>query len=605
MLDSNKIIPLSSNSEEDNKLKASYNFLTNELNNLMKEKLNPLIEEKKSTKIKFQTHIKEYQNEVKFTLEKEREIEQLFSKISKIKKKRALIMNNSFNNKFYKHLLEIADNPKKEKILKNFFSILLSSKEKEEKSVKDLIEILKDKEEIKNLLYYANKIYSDLKLNNETEYLNLKNNFEKYISEIEDSEKRQYPFEDLFECLNIMFEIIECEKKIKDNNEILAKLTEKKNAKFVEIKIIELKLKEIKKNIKFIQNNIKIICSFIDKFNDKNSVNLSQEGIKELFEGIEEYKKQEKEIMKKSNQFDVITSLTFGTYYTLSEDSSVKSSRFSSKNGLNLINSQITKNNNNNNNKVEVNKNNYDSNCNSNLTTNDRNVKRKGNEKAKNSEKSNKLKQKDINAIKNNNKTFDSKHAEKIKKGKLIKIENKLTLQKHNEKPPNIIQSLTNKNKAKIEEKKVQNDNKENTKYPYNKIKEEKEITTEKKLPYKFSELHNLGSRMNQLKFREADESIEMSMPRDNMNKLDIINNDNLYNDNSVCDEMVSMNYEIAKKNDRSTTNDYINKIGVKNNLVISKELYKNKIFMRRNNNANKLQIEKSVEASTCCVSCT
>ena len=558
MLDSNKIIPLSSNSEEDNKLKASYNFLTNELNNLMKEKLNPLIEEKKSTKIKFQTHIKEYQNEVKLTLEKEREIEQLFSKISKIKKKRALIMNNSFNNKFYKHLLEIADNPKKEKILKNFFSILLSNEEKEKKSVKDLIEILKDKEEIKNLLYYANKIYSDLKLNNETEYLNLKNNFEKYISEIEDSEKRQYPFEDLFECLNIMFEIIECEKKIKDNNEILAKLTEKKNAKFVEIKIIELKLKEIKKNIKFIQNNIKIICSFIDKFNDKNSVNLSQEGIKELFEGIEEYKKQEKEIMKKSNQFDVITSLTFGTYYTLSEDSSVKSSRFSSKNGLNLINSQITKNNNNNNNKVEVNKNNYDSNCNSNLTTNDRNVKRKGNEKAKNSEKSNKLKQKDINTI-----------------------------------------------KAKKEKKKVQNDNKENTKYPYNKIKEEKEITTEKKLPYKFSELHNLGSRMNQLKFREADESIEMSMPRDNMNKLDIINNDNLYNDNSVCDEMVSMNYEIAKKNDRSTTNDYINKIGVKNNLVISKELYKNKIFMRRNNNANKLQIEKSVEASTCCVSCT
>ena len=189
MLDSNKIIPLSSNSEEDNKLKASYNFLTNELNNLMKEKLNPLIEEKKSTKIKFQTHIKEYQNEVKFTLEKEREIEQLFSKISKIKKKRALIMNNSFNNKFYKHLLEIADNPKKEKILKNFFSILLSNEEKEEKSVKDLIEILKDKEEIKNLLYYSNKIYSDLKLNNETEYLNLKNNFEKYISEIEDSEK--------------------------------------------------------------------------------------------------------------------------------------------------------------------------------------------------------------------------------------------------------------------------------------------------------------------------------------------------------------------------------------------------------------------------------
>ena len=600
MIDSNKIIISSSNSEDENKLKTTYIFLTNELNNLMKDKLNPLLEEKKSTKIKFQTHVKEYQNEVKLTLEKEREIEQLFSKISKIKKKRALIMNNSFNNKFYNHLLEIADNPEKEKILKNFFSILLIQKQKEERTVKELIQILKDKEEIKSLLYYASKIYSDLRINNEKEYLNLKKKFEKYFSEIEESEKRQYPFEDLFECLNIIFEIIESEKKIKDNNEILAKLTEKKNAKFVEIKIIELKIKEIKKNIKIIQNNIKIIFSFIDKFNEKKKDNLTEKEIKELLEGIEEYKKQETENLKKSTQFDVITSLTFGTYYTLSEDSSVKSNRLSSKNGLNLINSQIT----NNINKFEIKKNDYGTDSNSNLETNDRNIKRKVNEKFKNSDKNNKLKQKDINTIKNNNKTFDNKYAENLKKGKLIKIENKNTLPKHNEKTTDTIPT-SNKNKIKKEEKKVENENKENLKYPYNKIKEEKEITSEKKVPYTFTDLNNLGSRMNQLKFREADESIEMSMPRENVKKLDILNNDNFINDNSVCDEMVSMNYEIAKKNERSTTNDYINKIGVKNNLVVSKELYKNKLFMRRNNNAGKLQIEKSVEASTCCVSCT
>ena len=600
MIDSNKIIISSSNSEDENKLKTTYIFLTNELNNLMKDKLNPLLEEKKSTKIKFQTHVKEYQNEVKLTLEKEREIEQLFSKISKIKKKRALIMNNSFNNKFYNHLLEIADNPEKEKILKNFFSILLIQKQKEERTVKELIQILKDKEEIKSLLYYASKIYSDLRINNEKEYLNLKKNFEKYFSEIDESEKRQYPFEDLFECLNIIFEIIESEKKIKDNNEILAKLTEKKNAKFVEIKIIELKIKEIKKNIKIIQNNIKIICSFIDKFNEKKKDNLTEKEIKELLEGIEEYKKQETENLKKSTQFDVITSLTFGTYYTLSEDSSVKSNRLSSKNGLNLINSQIT----NNINKFEIKKNDYGTDSNSNLETNDRNIKRKVNEKFKNSDKNNKLKQKDINTIKNNNKTFDNKYAENLKKGKLIKIENKNTLPKHNEKTTDTIPT-SNKNKIKKEEKKVENENKENMKYPYNKIKEEKEITSEKKVPYTFTDLNNLGSRMNQLKFREADESIEMSMPRENVKKLDVLNNDNFINDNSVCDEMVSMNYEIAKKNERSTTNDYINKIGVKNNLVVSKELYKNKLFMRRNNNAGKLQIEKSVEASTCCVSCT
>ena len=75
MIDSNKIIISSSNSEDENKLKTTYIFLTNELNYLMKDKLNPLLEEKKSTKIKFQTHVKEYQNEVKkLQLKKRRRI---------------------------------------------------------------------------------------------------------------------------------------------------------------------------------------------------------------------------------------------------------------------------------------------------------------------------------------------------------------------------------------------------------------------------------------------------------------------------------------------------------------------------------------------------
>ena len=105
---------------------------------------------------------------------------------------------------------------------------------------------------------------------------------------------------------------------------------------------------------------------------------------------------------------------------------------------------------------------------------------------------------------------------------------------------------------------------------------------------------------MSQLKFREPDESIEMTLPKDDK-KLDNANTDNFFNENSVCDE----NNEIDNVKGRSTTNDYINKIGVKNNMVISKELYQNKLFMRRNNNNGNLQIEKSIEASTCCISCT
>ena len=616
-MEDSKKVNKSSNKIEENKLKSAYLFLTNEYNSLKKEKLNSLNEELKITKLSFQEHIKQYQKDVLLTLEREKEIEQLFSKISKTKKRRALIMNNSFNDKFYHHLLEIIDNSEKGKILKNFFSLILYKDNKKERSIKDILEILKDKEEIKNLIYYSGKIYSDLRVKDENEFLNLKKKFDKYFSEIDDSEKRQYPFDKLFECVNIIFEIIDYKTKIKTNNIILEKLTEKKNAKFVEIKILELKIKNLNKKIKMIKNNLKILRSFCDRFHEQKSIN-SEQGLKELIQNIEEYQKQEKEFQKVNPPGDVITSLTFGTYYTQSEDSSVKSSKFSSKNGFGLFNNIL----NYNENILEANRNNisqmnpYDtvlksiSNFNYNDEVNERNNKKINEEKPKVLEKNGcKNANKNLEQKNNNDKKINliNKYMENFNKNKNIKQEKKITADKNNSKINEQSISIQStaynyKDKIKNEGKKSKKENKENLKSSNNQIKEEKEIINEKKVPYNFTELHNLGSRMNQLKHREPDDSIEMSMPRENINNIDDINKENLFNDNSICDEMVSMNFDIPNNNWKN--NDYINKIGIKNNLVVSKELYKNKQFMRKNNNG-RLQIEKSVEASTCCVSCT
>ena len=616
-MEDSKKVNKSSNKIEENKLKSAYLFLTNEYNSLKKEKLNSLNEELKITKLSFQEHIKQYQKDVLLTLEREKEIEQLFSKISKTKKRRALIMNNSFNDKFYHHLLEIIDNSEKGKILKNFFSLILYKDNKKERSIKDILEILKDKEEIKNLIYYSGKIYSDLRVKDENEFLNLKKKFDKYFSEIDDSEKRQYPFDKLFECVNIIFEIIDYKTKIKTNNIILEKLTEKKNAKFVEIKILELKIKNLNKKIKMIKNNLKILRSFCDRFHEQKSIN-SEQGLKELIQNIEEYQKQEKEFQKVNPPGDVITSLTFGTYYTQSEDSSVKSSKFSSKNGFGLFNNIL----NYNENILEANRNNisqmnpYDtvlksiSNFNYNDEVNERNNKKINEEKPKVLEKNGcKNANKNLEQKNNNDKKINliNKYMENFNKNKNIKQGKKITADKNNSKINEQSISIQStaynyKDKIKNEGKKSKKENKENLKSSNNQIKEEKEIINEKKVPYNFTELHNLGSRMNQLKHREPDDSIEMSMPRENINNIDDINKENLFNDNSICDEMVSMNFDIPNNNWKN--NDYINKIGIKNNLVVSKELYKNKQFMRKNNNG-RLQIEKSVEASTCCVSCT
>ena len=208
--------------DEENLLKDAMIFLQEEYN-IKKEKLNILRQELSQTKKQFQNQLKEYQKETQLTIDKENEIQELFYKISKKKKKRALVIKNSFNRKFYKHLLDISTNEKKEKILKNFFSLILLENDQETRTVKDLITILKNEEEITNLLYYSYKIYYDLRKKDEKAYNELKNKFNNYNLELKELDGGEYPFDEMFECLGIIFEIIEYDNTIKENNIILNK----------------------------------------------------------------------------------------------------------------------------------------------------------------------------------------------------------------------------------------------------------------------------------------------------------------------------------------------------------------------------------------------
>ena len=221
----------------------------------------------------------------------------------------------------------------------------------------------------------------------------------------------------------------------------------------------------------------------------------------------------------------MITSLTFGTYYTQSEDSSIKSSKISSKNGLNFFISNSLQNNGNNNLNITKIKNpqfnTYDtlfktvSNTNSNMETNDRNSKKIVNDKPKKVDKNDKnnsintnkntdkninknkknlcndnlkkenikLRQKEPTVIKNNNKTFDAKSIENIKKNKLIKIEKFIqpnrTITKDSEILNHKNQTIINKNKKKKEEINRRNDNKENSILTINNTIEDREIIIE------------------------------------------------------------------------------------------------------------------------------
>ena len=626
-----------------NVLKDAIAFLQKEYH-IKKDKLKVLRQELSKTKKSFKTQLDEYQKEIKLTMDKENDIEQLFSKISKMKKKRAIMIKNGFNNKFYLYLLEISTNKKKEKILQYYFSLIFLENKQENRSVKELIEILRDKDEIKNLLSYSYKIYCDLRAEDEKKYYDLKNKFNSYILELKELDM-EYPFYELFESIKIIFDIIEYEKDIKENNNMLNKLIEKKNSKFLEIKSIELKIRNYYKNIKKVHSHIKIIHSFYENLKGQNTT-IDQQSLKELIDNIEEYKKLNFDYNRTNSNFDAITSLTFGTYYTQSEDSSIKSSNLGSKNGANILNNKLTKLNNENSIKDSSLNNMYDS---LNSGFNNHNI----NENFKNNNVVVTINEKNINKFNNNknvrnpkiNQNINNKNKKEIQSSILSKenyrnlpkgnnsgnIENKIMNKNNNNyveinyknKKENLSIIKTNKNKNESQKHnnkkkcysdcfknmekifKNNDDNKGNSHYTENKAEEE-EDTENKKTDNNFSNLHMLGSKINQLKYREPDESVEMTMPKESANNnYNIVNTEYNLNDSSVCEEMVSFNYGIANNLARNTTNDYINKIGTQNNVIYSKELYKNKYFMRRNHIFDKLKIEKSVDSSNCCMSCT
>jgi hypothetical protein len=207
------------------------------------------------------------------------------------------------------------------------------------------------------------------------------------------------------------------------------------------------------------------------------------------------------------------------------------------------------------------------------------------------------------------------------------KKENKLSKSLNNFKNE---QNINNKTKNNINElnlnvnilnKNINNENIENDKTiiyddyleNFNNIrdeqnKEENEIK-KTKIKNNFSNLQKFGLEINGIKNKYHEESFDMDnikelVTRNNIDNYDNYNNeDSGHNDSSVCDEMILSNIE-QNNLGRFTTNNYINKIGARNNVVLSQQLYKNKYFMRKNNSLD-IKIEKSVDPSTCCASCT
>ena len=128
-------------------------------------------------------------------------------------------------------------------------------------------------------------------------------------------------------------------------------------------------------------------------------------------------------------------------------------------------------------------------------------------------------------------------------------------------------------------------------------------MSSNQRYDFQSNNRYNISKKIEQLKQKEQEESIEITIPNKENNA-----NDNYFDTNnikdSICDEMITQNFGTANSLIRSTTNDYINRLGFKNNVLWSENLYKNKA-MKFKSNFKKLNIEKPIDTSSCCAVCT
>ena len=633
--------------EEETTLKKEMIFIQEEYNSKI-EQLKKLKEELSSEKKLFHEGLKEFQDHTKITIEKEQEIELLLSKISKIKKNQLISLSQTINNKFYKHLIEISNNKQKELILKNFFEFLFLIKENKidlideenftenyNQSIHELLTIIKSEIEVKNILSYSYEIFHNLE---NKQYEIIQNIFQKNLMELNQNLNLQYPFDFLFDYLNNVFKIINAEKKVDDLKNELDKMIIQKNAKFIEVKNFEGVIKKTQRNIKITVNYIRAIKNFYNRIKEYNN-NCE---IRELIMDIEKFKKIEIDYEKFNPNFDAMTSLSFATNYTFSEDSSIKSSVLESKSNKLIIDNNNNKTDENNikiNENIVIEKNNNKTENNEKINNNQNSNKIIKTRNAKNNIKKENLLNKFINkskVITSTNKPLKNTNKEKKSTSYIYNTVSELESQKQtftpNYKNLNKNRSYFTKNIDKnkknnnIKTKHIINNNSNiinnksccadsnHSKHDNNiinktKTNTQKKIEVNNTIPnhqFNQNEKYNLSKKVVQLKNKEVEESMEMVLPKES-----VINNitDNYSNDmkDSICDEMINQNYGTTNNNlYRSTTNDYIVKLGMRNNILLSENAYRTQFkYSKRNMDHKKVNVEKPIDTSSCCVSCT
>ena len=680
-------------------IKQEILFYISEYNNKLAEY--KIIQENISkTKVVLSKLITEYTIKKNSVIEKEKENEALLIKISKLTKNLLISINKAINKKFYEHLKSILGDKQKEKLLIQFFnfSFNLYNLSKyfhfhiqeninfdifgnfgldinENQEMSNILRILRDEYEIKNLILYSKEIIQNLSKESINVYNKIKDVFSNLYNEIK-KEGKQYPIDLLFDFLNNIFNIINYEKQVEDMKILINNLTLEKNDKFIKIKNLEILINGYITNKKIISNYIKELNDFLIKIKKKPEKKFS-ENIDELKKDIEKIKNLKVNYDKLNNNFNNMASLfeinkefknnldkfdnlinnkenlnqkekknldevkvnkeNYSTNYLIKKNEKVKYEKI---NKIYIINGNHDKTRNRSNNlKRSINGNgnniksfNYKTMYNNISLNTKKNFQDLSIHKTKPKQNEGEKKFNEIYKNININNVKESRNRKDLMKNKIDKKyykstqENKINRTLNNIifkniiKEPPIKKNNKNKNTPNIilnnqsRKNKISNQNcfgknisKKNEQFKNisNQQKEEGLLKNNKTFLQNEIKNENKQEKEEQIKQNEQKNSIEITRP----------NQENNYNDenaeideikDSICDEIGSKklsggNYLIVSN---TNSKNYINKLGIQQNIIWSENIYKNKNIQYKPNN-KQLNIEKKIDAFSCCASCT
>lgn len=680
-------------------IKQEILFYISEYNNKLAEY--KIIQENISkTKVVLSKLITEYTIKKNSVIEKEKENEALLIKISKLTKNLLISINKAINKKFYEHLKSILGDKQKEKLLIQFFnfSFNLYNLSKyfhfhiqeniifdifgnfgldinENQEMRNILRILRDEYEIKNLILYSKEIIQNLSKESISVYNKIKNVFSNLYNEIK-KEGKQYPIDLLFDFLNNIFNIINYEKQVEDMKILINNLTLEKNDKFIKIKNLEILINGYITNKKIISNYIKELNGFLIKIKKKPEKKFS-ENIDELKKDIEKIKNLKVNYDKLNNNFNNMASLfeinkefknnldkfdnlfnnkenlnqkekknldevkvnkeNYSTNYLVKKNEKVKYEKI---NKIYIINVNHDKTRNRSNNlKRSINGNgnniksfNYKTMYNNISLNTKKNFQDLSIHKTKPKQNEGEKKFNEIYKNININNVKESRNRKDLMKNKIDKKyykstqENKINRTLNNIifkniiKEPPIKKNNKNKNTPNIilynqsRKNKISNQNcfgknisKKNEQFKNisNQQKEEGLLKNNKTFLQNEIKNENKQEKEEQIKQNEQKNSIEITRPNQENNN----NDENAEIDeikDSICDEIGSKklsggNYLIVSN---TNSKNYINKLGIQQNIIWSENIYKNKNIQYKPNN-KQLNIEKKIDAFSCCASCT